>query len=152
MNRGLATAMTALGLAQALKVPIEYARKGKWNFAKLVETGGMPSSHSAAVSSLAAYVALKRGLCSVDFAISTIFGLIVMYDAMGIRRHAGEIAVEVNDLKVEVEQLADHHPGVYHEKKEKELKEMLGHLPEEVIGGCLLGIGLGTVSYITSGK
>lgn len=148
MNRGLVTALVGLGLAQVLKIPIRYAQSGEWDWKKLVATGGMPSSHSASVTSLATYVALKKGVCSLDFAISAIFGLIVMYDAMGIRRHAGEIAVEVNELNAEMERLADQHPGVYHEKRDKELKEMLGHLPQEVVGGSILGLAVGATSYM----
>jgi len=139
-------------LAQALKLPIEYAREGKWRWSTLFRTGGMPSSHSAGVASLATYIALKKGVPAVDFAISTLFGLIVMYDAMGIRRHAGEMAVELNELDVKFEQLADQHPGVYHRRRDAELKEELGHMPLEVAAGALLGIGTGVLSYFLTEK
>lgn len=148
MNQGIATALAAIGAAQVLKVPIKQMTTDEWDWSALFGTGGMPSSHSAGVTALATYVALKEGIRSVDFALAAVFGVIVMYDAMGIRRHAGETAVEVNELKEEVEKLAKEHPGVYHQKREKELKEMLGHLPSEVVGGSLLGIAIGTVSYL----
>jgi acid phosphatase family membrane protein YuiD len=147
MNQGIATALTAIGAAQALKVPIKQRITGEWDWSVLLQTGGMPSSHSAGVTALATYVAWKKGLRTVDFALSTIFGMIVMYDAMGVRRYAGETAMEVNDLKVEVEKLAKEHPGIYHKKREKELKEMLGHMPREVAAGSLLGLAVGTLSY-----
>jgi acid phosphatase family membrane protein YuiD len=147
MNQGIATALTAIGAAQALKVPIKQKITGEWDWSVLLQTGGMPSSHSAGVTALATYVAWKKGWRTVDFALSSIFGMIVMYDAMGIRRYAGETAMEVNDLKVEVEKLAKEHPGIYHKKREKELKEMLGHMPREVAAGSLLGLAVGTLSY-----
>ena len=74
--------------------------------------------------------AMKRGLSAIDFAVSSVFGAVVMYDAMGIRRSAGEIAVEVNDLDEQVERLAKQHPGLYHARRRKALKERLGHLPQ----------------------
>jgi len=147
MNRALATALLAVGAAQALKLPLTRATKGRWDWAQLTQTGGMPSSHSAGVSALAAYIACKRGVSALDFAVSALFGGIVMYDAMGIRRAAGEIAVEVNDLDEQVERLAERHPGAYHARRRKELREQLGHLPREVLGGALLGVALGTASY-----
>ncbi|WP_166244416.1 divergent PAP2 family protein [Paenibacillus turpanensis] len=152
MNKGITTGLTGILVAQGLKLPLTYMRTGKWNWSALVQTGGMPSSHSAGVASLASYVALKKGVRAVDFAISTIFGLIVMYDAMGIRRHAGEMAVELNQLDESVERLADQHPGIYHERKEKALKEQLGHMPEEVAAGALLGTVIGIASYLLEPK
>jgi uncharacterized protein len=112
----------------------------------------MPSSHSAAVAALSSYIAWKRGLCSIDFAVSSIFGLIVMYDAMGVRRHAGEIAAEVNELQEEVDLLADRRPGGYHEQRRKHLKEVLGHMPEEVAAGLILGVAVGTTSRLLEGR
>lgn len=152
MNRAIWTGLGSIALAQALKLPIEYAKDRKWRWSTLFRTGGMPSSHSAGVSSLATYIALKKGVPAVDFAISTIFGMIVMYDAMGIRRHAGEMAVELNDLDMKVEQLAEQHPGTYHRRRKEELKEELGHLPQEVAAGALLGMLTGAVSYMLDRK
>ncbi|WP_309119501.1 divergent PAP2 family protein [Paenibacillus sp.] len=147
MNRAIITGLSTIAATQALKLPLEYATNGTWNWKTLFRTGGMPSSHSAGVASLATYIALKKGVKAVDFAISSIFGLIVMYDAMGIRRHAGEMAVELNDLDERVEKLADQHPGLYHRERRAELKEELGHLPREVAVGAMLGIAAGILSY-----
>jgi hypothetical protein len=152
LNRGFTTALATIGIAQFLKLPIKKFRTGKWDVTNLLGTGGMPSSHSAAVTSLTTYIAMDKGVKSIDFALSTMFGLIVMYDAMGIRRHAGEIAMQVNKLDVEVEKLAGHHPGIYHQRRHKELKEMLGHQPEEVFGGAVLGTIIGTLSYLVQKK
>lgn len=148
MNRPLTTALVGLGIAQALKVPIHYWSTGNWRLSIAWEAGGMPSSHSAAVTSLATFVGLKKGIASIDFAVSSVFGLIVMYDAMGVRRYTGEIAIEVNELDAAVEKLASRTPGIYHRKREQRLKEMVGHMPKEVLGGCLLGVGVGFLSYI----
>lgn len=147
MNKGLVAAISAIGIAQLVKVPISYAKTRKLDIKQLVTTGSMPSSHSAGVSALATYVAMKKGIYSVDFALASLFGVIVMYDAMGIRRHAGEIAVEVNKLDEQVEELANNHPGIYHRKRDHELKEMLGHLPGEVVAGAMLGVLVGLGAY-----
>lgn len=147
MNRSAVTAIASIGIAQLLKVPIKKIRTNKWDWSVLKEPGGMPSSHSAGVTSLATYIALDRGLKTIDFAIASIFGIIVMYDAMGVRRHAGEIAMEVNELDAQVEKLAGNTPGVYHQRRKKKLKEVLGHQPKEVFWGSLLGVFLGAVSH-----
>lgn len=148
MNRALLTGFAGIGLAQAMKVPLAFCEHGKWDLSVLTSTGGMPSSHSAGVAALASYMALKKGVSAADFAICTLFGLIVMYDAMGIRRHAGEMAVEINNLDVQVERLADEHPGVYHARRRAKLKEQLGHMPMEVAAGALLGMAAGTLSFL----
>jgi acid phosphatase family membrane protein YuiD len=147
VNRAILTGLTSIVLAQGIKLPLKYLHKGHLEWTSLTQTGGMPSSHSAGVSSLATYVALKKGTSAIDFAISSIFGLIVMYDAMGIRRHAGEMAVELNSLDAQVEELANKHPGIYHQKRKEALKEQLGHLPREVLAGAVFGALIGAISY-----
>ncbi|SDM93005.1 hypothetical protein SAMN04487897_101520 [Paenibacillus sp. yr247] len=152
MNRALTTAMIGIGIAQAIKMPLTYIKTRKWDWSQMIQTGGMPSSHSSGVSALATYIAMKRGISAIDFAVSSVFGAVVMYDAMGIRRAAGEIAIEVNDLDEQVERLAKQHPGLYHTRRRKALKESLGHLPREVAGGALLGIAIGALSYMLEKK
>lgn len=147
MSRAISAALTGIGLAQLLKVPWEYANTGQWNLGKIAESGGMPSSHSAAVSALSTYIACKKGADSLEFALSALLSLIVMYDAMGVRRQAGLIAIEVNDLDVQVEKLTKKQPGIHHERKEHKLKEQIGHMPREVLGGALLGIVVGAAYY-----
>jgi uncharacterized protein len=148
LNRAIITGLGSIAIAQGLKVPLQFMKTGKWDWKAAVQAGGMPSSHTAGVTALSTYVALKKGVSAIDFAISTLFGLIVMYDAMGIRRHAGEMAVELNSLDERVEKLADQHPGIYHERREKELEERLGHMPVEVLGGAALGAACGLVSRL----
>lgn len=153
MNRGITTALFSIGLAQFLKIPIKMARSGKWDWSVFFETGGMPSSHSAGVSSLATFIALKKGISTVDFALSTIFGLIVMYDAQGVRRQTGELSIRVNDLYEDLERLENQQKRAeLHEEKEEKIKEVLGHQPEEVLGGALLGVATGSLSYLLSKK
>lgn len=149
MNRALTTALAGVAAGQLLKVPVNYMKTQTWDWSMAVEPGGMPSSHSAAVASLATYTAMKKGLSSIEFAISAMYGLVVMYDAMGIRRHAGEIAMEVNELDQRVEELEQDQPGPYHGKRQAMLEEKLGHLPIEVLGGTLLGAAVGAVSFFS---
>lgn len=151
-NRALGTALIAVGAAQLLKLPLHYAETGKWDTRKIIGSGGMPSSHSSGVTALAVYTATKYGVRTPEFAISAMLGIIVMYDAMNIRRHAGEIAMQVNDLDVDVEKLAGEHPGIYHSRRREKLKESLGHQPREVLAGSLLGAVLGFVGAISSSK
>lgn len=152
MNRAINTAISGIIIAQILKIPIQLATEKKVSYHKVISTGGMPSSHSCGVSSLATYVGLEDGWDSISFSLATMLGIIVMYDAAGIRRHAGETAVHVNDLDVDVEELAGEDPEVYHLRREKKLKESLGHQPIEVIAGALLGIGVGAFSYLIKSR
>lgn len=98
MNKGVYIALLSIGMAQGLKIPIHYVKKGELRPDLFFQTGGMPSSHSAGVSSLTTFIALKRGVPTVDFALSLVYGLIVMYDAQGIRRQTGELTLKVNSL------------------------------------------------------
>ena len=148
MNKGIYVALISIGLAQALKIPIHFVKTQKWKPDLFFQTGGMPSSHSAGVASLTTFIALKRGTPTIDFALSLIYGLIVMYDAQGIRRQTGELTLKVNDMgKIHKDEAVK-----FEEKTPKKLKEMLGHQPEEVIGGALLGIMMGTIGHVMTKK
>ncbi|MDO6658055.1 divergent PAP2 family protein [Anaerobacillus sp. 1_MG-2023] len=149
MNQGMNTALSAILLAQGLKIVTHKAKSGHWDWHPFFQTGGMPSSHSAGVSALATYTALKTGKSSVETALAVVFGVIVMYDAQGIRRHTGEIARLVNDLDEDFELLSGHYPDLFHARRDVELNELLGHQPAEVAGGALLGIGLGLIGYFS---
>ncbi|MED1599756.1 divergent PAP2 family protein [Alkalihalophilus marmarensis] len=152
MNRPMLTALLTIGLAQSLKVPIKKIQTDQWEWDTLLETGGMPSSHSAGVTALATYVALERGVSSVDFALSTVFGLIVMYDAQGIRRQTGELTIKVNEMNADLERMAGDSHAKQSEKRSVKLRERLGHQPEEVVGGALLGLITGGISYALTGR
>ncbi|MDC3413888.1 divergent PAP2 family protein [Terrihalobacillus insolitus] len=146
MNRGVVTALSSIGIAQALKVLTHKRLTGNWDIKQVVTTGGMPSSHSAGVSALATYIAANKGSRHTETAMATIFGMIVMYDAQGIRRHTGEIAQLVNDLEDKFADLSGEFPSFEFVARNKELKELLGHQPLEVLGGAVLGGVLGFLS------
>ncbi|GGC98515.1 putative membrane protein YuiD [Thalassobacillus devorans] len=146
MNRGILTALTGIGLAQGLKILTHKRLAGKWDWKQVFTTGGMPSSHSAGVSALATYIAANRGSRHTETALAVVFGVIVMYDAQGIRRHTGEIAKLVNELEDSFATISKDFPSLEFVQREKELKELLGHQPLEVLGGALLGTALGLIS------
>lgn len=152
MNKGVYIALMSIGLAQGLKIPIHYYKKKEWRPEVFFETGGMPSSHSAGVASLTTYIALKQGLPAFDFALSLVYGLIVMYDAQGIRRQTGELTLKVNSLDELVRSIGKDGKVEYKEKSPKKLKEVLGHQPSEVIGGAFLGIITGTIGHLMTKK
>jgi acid phosphatase family membrane protein YuiD len=108
------------------------ATTGRWNLRRFVETGGMPSSHSASVAALSTAVGLQEGFASAIFGVTLYFSLIVMYDAAGLRRNAGRQAAVLNRL------IERHfrHP----EDDTQRLMELLGHTPLEVLVGALLGV------------
>ena len=143
MNKGIVTALSAIGLAQGLKVFTHKRLTGEWDWKQAFTTGGMPSSHSAGVAALASYVAANRGTRHTETALAVVFGAIVMYDAQGIRRHTGEIAQLVNDLEENVVALSGNFPSLEVVKREGELKELLGHQPVEVLAGATLGTAFG---------
>lgn len=103
---------------------------------RLIETGGLPSSHSAFVTGLASGVAVQDGLGSTAFAIACVFALIVMYDAVSLRREAGKHADILNELLL----LAIIRDAF---AEREALKELLGHTPLEVFAGAALGIVTG---------
>lgn len=136
-NRVLLTSMTGWLVAQALKGTFWFVRDRKVDFERFVGPGGMPSSHSASVTSLATAVGLSSGFDSAPFAMAAVFAVVVMYDASGVRRAAGKQAEVLNKI---VEDMAH-----YHTFREERLKELLGHTPVEVFGGAILGIALAIV-------
>lgn len=130
-NAVLMAAVLAWAVAQLLKILSWAVASREWNFKRLVEPGGMPSSHSAFVTSLATGIGLYEGFDSTMFALAAVFALIVMYDASGVRRAAGKQARVLNAI-IEDLNRRELHP--------ERLKELLGHTPFEVVVGALLGI------------
>ena len=131
-NYYINVAMVAWISAQVLKTLFSFIVNKKFNPGRLVGAGGMPSAHSALVCSLTVAMARGIGFNSPEFAICFIVAGVVMYDAMGVRRAAGEQAKVLNKLVFEDKDNEN--------KPEKALKEFLGHTPLEVLGGALLGI------------
>jgi len=151
MNKGVYLALFSMGLAQGMKIPLHYYKKKEWRPELFFQTGGMPSSHSAGVSTLTTYIALQRGLPTFDFALSLIYGLIVMYDAQGVRRQTGELTLKVNSLNDLVEKIHKEESVEFKQSAPK-LKEMLGHQPEEVVGGAIMGVLIGIVGHLCTKK
>ena len=139
-NRILDVVFLAWFIAQAYKFCRELLINRKVEVSRIWGTGGMPSSHSSTVTSLATAVGIVHGYSSTYFAIAFTFAGIVMYDAAGIRRSAGKQAAIINRLMDKIHQ-SQFISGVQEEK----LKELLGHTPFEVLVGALLGI---VVSYV----
>lgn len=117
---------------QAVKVILSVFLERRINFRRFFETGGMPSSHAASVSTLSTLVGLHQGFDSLLFAVTTFFSLIVMYDAAGLRRAAGRQAQALNRI---IEDLQLHR-----QVEDAQLRELLGHTPLEVLMGALFGI------------
>jgi len=134
-NRVLIVALIACLLAQVLKLLFELIRHRKINIRVLVETGGMPSSHSALVTALACGIGQTLGWASPAFAVTTVFAVIVMYDAAGVRQAAGKQAKILNQI---IDELFREKP----EFNEDRLKELLGHTPVQVIVGSMLGFAV----------
>lgn len=128
-NAVLAWGLAACGLAQLSKLLIELVVHRRWRPAVLIETGGMPSSHSALVTGTAAGVGWQNGFNDPLFALAATVAFVVMYDASGIRRAAGFTAARVNALP----------DSTWSTPPEKPLKETLGHSRLEVLVGSLLG-------------
>lgn len=135
-------------VAQLLKTILTLVTTRRLKFERLVGAGGMPSSHSALVCSLVAVVARTYGVESIYFAFAAVLAGIVMYDAMGVRRAAGEHAKILNKIVFKI----NLDPDDKDEKDEEdemltnnELKEFLGHTPLEVLGGAVLGILIGLI-------
>ena len=131
-NPALIAAMVAWGLAQIIKVPLEFIRNKHWDWTLLLRAGGMPSSHSALVTACAHSVGLFQGFDTPLFALAAVFAMVVIYDATGIRRQAGKHAEIINTM---IRDLAHGHP-----LREEQLREVLGHTPLEAISGTLFGL------------
>lgn len=120
---------------QTFKVIYDLVTTKKFNFKRIIGAGGMPSSHSAVVTCLATLVGKAEGTDSIMFAMATIFALVVMYDAAGVRRAAGKQAHLLNKI-IET-------PGLTGVEVQERLVEVLGHTPLQVIVGATIGIVVG---------
>src|SRR5688572_11177516 len=139
-NKALIAGLTAWALAQIVKIPLDYLRTRRWNWALLFTTGGMPSSHSALMTSTTLAIGLYYGLDDPIFALGVVLTMIVTYDAAGVRQQAGIHAQRINVIFGE---LLHGHPV-----SERDLREVLGHTPLEVIGGILLGLAVATTQWL----
>ena len=128
-NEIIFIAIISWAAAQIIKMILDVIATGKIDWELMFSSGGMPSSHSSFVCSMATAVGLSRGFDSVEFAISFVLAIVVMYDAAGVRRAAGSHAVVINKLLDNL-----------NIKIDENLKELLGHTPIQVGAGAILGI------------
>lgn len=137
-NKILQTAGVSWLIAQVIKVIITLTKTRRFDFARLLGSGGMPSSHAAFTVSLATAVGLQTGFKSPLFAVTAAFSFVVMYDATGVRRSAGEQAKILNRIMESMEHGDTKETG-------KKLKELLGHTPFEVFAGAILGVFIAVI-------
>ncbi len=140
-NKILLTAIIGWFAAQFLKVIVVLIREKRFDITRMVGSGGMPSSHSSFVMSLATAVGFECGWNSALFAVCAVLAFVVMYDASGVRRETGRQAEILNDI---IENFGKDDPDMFG----KRLKELIGHSPIEVFAGAVLGILLGVLLYL----
>lgn len=139
-NKALIAGLIAWALAQVIKIPLYYLQRRKWNWSLLFTTGGMPSSHSALMTATTFAIGLYHGFDSPVFALGVVITMVVTYDAAGVRQQAGIHAQRINVIMAE---LLKGHPIT-----ERDLREVLGHTPLEVVGGILFGLVVATVQWL----
>lgn len=141
-NQAFWPSLVAVLIVQLMKVMLVWVTERKLVLARMLETGGMPSSHSAAVAALATSIGLIYGLGSPYFALAAVLGGIVIYDATGIRRAAGVQAELINELVEELSHLFTEgfQPQV--------LKTLLGHTYPQVAVGVLIGVIVGLIAQL----
>ena len=133
LNIPIIAGLSGWFVAQFIKCLIMIWHEKRFSISILWSSGGMPSSHSALVTSLAAAVGYVHGIGSASFAIAVLLAFIVMYDAAGVRRAVGEQAKILNQINAESEEITF----------EKVLKELIGHTPLQVFMGGILGTSIG---------
>ena len=129
----LLAGLLAAFLAQVIKLILDIIINKRVDFRIFTTTGGMPSSHSAGVVALSISIGIMSGFMSPIFAVSLGYAFVVMYDAAGIRRASGKMAVCLNKMIAEFYKHDINSAGT-------KLKEMLGHTPKEVLCGAILGV------------
>lgn len=122
---------------QLFKLIYDLVTTKKFNFKRILGAGGMPSSHSAVVMSLATLIGKNYGVDSAVFALSIVFAFVVMYDACGVRRAAGKQAKVLNDIV--------NTKGLSNGQVQEKLQEALGHTPTQVFVGALIGLIAGLI-------
>ena len=153
-NHALITAIAGWCSAEVVKFFIHGLINHEWDITRLWGDGGMPSAHSATVTSLAVAIGINYGLDSGIFALAAIFAIVVMHDAMGVRLETGKQATLLNDIMewfVDFEKafqehgsksLAEYGKSLSNPQK---LKEFVGHTPLQVYAGAITGFCIGIV-------
>lgn len=140
VNHALWAALLSFIIAQALKFLIVWFKGGKMDYERILGSGGMPSSHSSAITGLTVGVMIDHGVGSTMFALCFIMAVIICYDATGVRHATGEHAKLLN-------QLLKHRSEIQEKVVEKEFKELIGHTKIEVLAGVLLGLLVSSIYY-----
>lgn len=135
-NEILVSAVIGWLVAQVLKTILDVALNHSFNPERLVGSGGMPSSHSSTVCALTVSSGQVYGLDSFEFAVSFVLAMVVMYDAMGVRRETGKQAKLLNSI------LSENPMKLSNIEFQEKLKEYVGHTPLQVAAGAILGIAL----------
>ena len=144
-NPYLLTALSAWFVAQVVKTILYAVMNGQLDWGRLFGDGGMPSGHSATVTSLAVFCGLMHGTHTHEFAVAAILAIIVCHDAMGVRHETGKQAVLINELVEAVGKLK-----LGHKLSQIELKEFVGHTPLQVIAGIILGVLVAVFMYFVA--
>ncbi|KAG6422390.1 hypothetical protein SASPL_118960 [Salvia splendens] len=131
-NHALLSAFLGFAIAQSIKFFTLWYRENRWDPKQLIGSGGMPSSHSATVTALAVGVGLQEGFGGPEFATALVLACVVMYDATGVRLHAGRQAEVLNQILCEL-------PAEHPLAESMPLRELLGHTPTQVAAGAVLG-------------
>ena len=124
--------LTSIVCAQFIKPFVQLIQSRKFNLLRMLDTGGMPSSHTAMVTTLTVGVAVYRGMDSALFGISLIFSLYFVFEATGLRQEVGNQARVLNEIIDKASKT--HHINV------DQLRELVGHTWGEVFGGFALGL------------
>lgn len=149
-NGIIVSGVTGWAVAQILKTCLHFVKFKHFYAQRLIGAGGMPSSHTSMVISALISVAKKDGTGSTSFALMFLFGAIVIYDAMGVRRASGLHARELNKINEFFPDLKKFKSDELDAKhKDKKLQEYLGHTPLEVLGGAIVGIIVGSIIPIS---
>jgi len=141
INPYLLAILTAWLTAQILKIPIHYITNHEWRFNLFLESGGMPSSHSTLVTCTTLLIGLHEGFHSAAFAVALTMSFVVIYDATHVRREAGFHAERLNYIFSELMH--------GHSLSEDNLREVIGHTPNQVFVGALLGISIALIYHLT---
>ena len=133
-NKILITTLIVWAAAQTIKVILGVFREKRFNFKWFIGTGGMPSSHAAGATALAASCGIEKGFDSVEFALAAVFAIVTMFDAQGVRRSAGQQAKLLNQILDDI---------YWKQKLESDkLFELIGHTPLQVLTGGIFGVVL----------
>ncbi|CAN6464192.1 unnamed protein product [Victoria cruziana] len=142
-NSPLFLALAAFAIGQSFKFFILWCRERRFDAKLLIGSGGMPSSHSATVTALAVSIGLQEGFEGSLFAVAAVMASVVMYDAFGVRLHAGRQAEVLNQIVFEL-------PAEHPLSDTRPLRELLGHTPPQVFAGSMLGLVIALAGNVIS--